>query len=113
VLTSIKLLRTVIWAIFAGGIQALPLLGALRRFRWATVVTVVVLVECAVVAMSHGRCPLTNLAARFTSDRADNFDIYLPVWLARYNKIIFGSLFVAGELVVLGYWFRGRRRMPL
>jgi hypothetical protein len=23
-------------------------------------------------------------------DRADNFDIYLPVWLARHNKVIFG-----------------------
>lgn len=28
--------------------------------------------------------------------------------LALYNKIIFGTLFVAGELVVLGCWFRNR-----
>jgi hypothetical protein len=29
------------------------------------------------------RCPLTGIAARYTDDRRDNFDIYLPPWLAR------------------------------
>ena len=36
------------------------------------------------------------LAARYTDDRRANFDIYLPVWLARYNKHVFGPLYVAG-----------------
>jgi hypothetical protein len=36
------------------------------------------------------RLALTNVAARYTNDRRDNFDIVLPLWLARYNKIIFG-----------------------
>jgi hypothetical protein len=52
--------------------------------------------------------PLSDFAARFTIDRNSNFAIYLPDWLAQYNKVIFGVLFVAGELVVLGYWFRER-----
>jgi hypothetical protein len=29
-------------------------------------------------------------------DRSANFHIYLPEWLARYNKQIFGPLYVAG-----------------
>ena len=41
------------------------------------------------------RCPLTDLAARYTDDRRANFDIYLPLWLAANNKRIFGSVFVA------------------
>ncbi len=41
----------------------------------------------------------TDLAARYTEDRRGNFDIYLPVWLARQNKTIFGTLFLAGGLV--------------
>jgi hypothetical protein len=49
---------------------------------------------------------LTNWAARFTDDRADNFDIYLPNWLARYNKVIFGTLFAVNELIVLWRWLR-------
>jgi hypothetical protein len=52
------------------------------------------------------------LAAQFTDSNADNFDIYLPNWLARHNKAIFGVLFVAGELVVLGCWLRGRYATP-
>jgi hypothetical protein len=36
------------------------------------------------------------IAARYTSDRSANFDIYLPRWIARYNKEIFGSLFAVG-----------------
>ena len=42
-----------------------------------------------------------GLAARFTYDRADNFDIYLPKLLARHNQAILGTLFVIGELIVL------------
>ena len=37
--------------------------------------------------------------------RSANFDIYLPVWLARYNKAIFGTLFVVGGLFVLARWW--------
>jgi hypothetical protein len=62
--------------------------------------------ECLVLAVNRGRCPLTNLAARYTDERAANFDIYLPEWLARHNKSIFGLLFVAGELVLLWRWAR-------
>jgi hypothetical protein len=108
VLTAIRLLHTVIWALLAASILALPVLGMLRRFRWAAIITVIVLLECAVLAANGGRCPLSDLAARFTVDRNSNFDIYLPSWLAQHNKVIFGLLFVAGELVVVGNWLRDR-----
>jgi hypothetical protein len=106
VLTAIKLLHTVIWSLLAASIVALPVAGVLRRFRWAAILTLIVLLECGVLAVNGGRCPLSDLAARFTVDRAYNFDIYLPNWLAEHNKLIFGVLFVAGELVVVGYWLR-------
>jgi len=32
----------------------------------------------------------------------------LPNWSAQHNKVIFGVLFVAGELVALRCWFRER-----
>jgi hypothetical protein len=50
------------------------------------------------------RCPLTSLAARYTEDRSPNFDIYLPRWLAQYNKQIFGTLFIAGLLYAAWMW---------
>lgn len=104
-LVGIKLLHTAIWFFFAACIVAIPVAGALRRFRAAALLIGVVLVECAVLALNRRRCPLTDLAARYTSERADNFDIYLPLWLARHNKTIFGTLFALGVLFVLVRWW--------
>jgi hypothetical protein len=103
---AIKVVHTVVWAMVAGSIVALPFAGAFRRFRWAAILTGLVLLECLALALNRGRCPLSDMAAHFTADRADNFDIFLPNWLARYNKIIFGGWFIAGELVVLWYWLK-------
>ena len=108
VLTAIKLLHTVIWAFVAGTILVLPVTGVLRRFRWALILTVIVLLEFGVLVLNGGRCPLSDWAARFTADHAPNFDIFLPVWLAEHNKLIFSVLFVAGELLVIGCWLKER-----
>ncbi len=105
-LVAIKLLHTLIWAFFAGCILAIPVLAWRGRFRWATVMIGVVAVECLILAFNGMRCPLTDLAAPYTANRADNFDIYLPVWLARWNKHIFGALYVAG---ILATWLLRQR----
>jgi len=94
-LTAIKLLHTAIWAFIAGCILALPVAGLMHRFDWAVALTVLILVECGVLGLNGGRCPLTNWAGHFTDERRDNFDIFLPEWLARWNKAIFGKLFVS------------------
>jgi hypothetical protein len=106
-LTLIKIAHTVVWACFATGIVAIPFAGINRRFDWVFVLTALVLLECLVILLNRGRCPLTDLAASFTDNRPDNFDIYLPMWLARHNKTIFGSLFVAGEVIVVWCWLKG------
>jgi hypothetical protein len=72
-----------------------------RQVFW---LTGIILVEIIVLVLNGWQCPLTGVAARYTDDRQDNFDIYLPAWLARYNKAIFGSLLVAGEFIVLLRW---------
>lgn len=105
ILTRIKLVHTAIWLFFVGCIVAIPVTSALRHFRWATVLSGLVLVECAVLVMNRGHCPLTDMAGRYTEDRIENFDIYLPLWLARRNKMIFGSLFASGELFLLVRWW--------
>ena len=89
--------------------MALPIAGLRRRFRWAAGLSALILVEGVVLAMNHFRCPLTDLAARYTEERGANFDIYLPEWLARNNQSIFGALFVAGGLFTLWRWFVARR----
>ena len=103
-LVVVKLAHSAVWAVLAGCVLALPVVAVKRGFDWAAILTAVILVECGVLGLNHGRCPLTDLAARFTSNRADNFDIYLPLWLAHYNKTIFGILFVLNEAFVLWCW---------
>ena len=44
---------------------------------------------------------MTDLAAKYTADRSPNFDIYMPNWLARHNKAIFGALFLVNEVIFL------------
>jgi hypothetical protein len=103
-LRLIKTAHTVAWAFFASCILLIPVLALERRFAAAAVVIGIVCVEVVIILVNQWRCPLTAVAARYTQDRRANFDIYLPEWLARYNKEIFGTLFAAGVLltVVLG-----------
>ncbi len=55
------------------------------------------------LAFKSSRDPV--LASRSTDDRRDNFDIYLPLWLARHNKVIFGTLFAAGLVFTAALWW--------
>jgi hypothetical protein len=105
-LALVKLVHTVVWAIFVVCILAIPIAALAGRLRLALVLSVVVLVEVAILAANHMRCPLTDVAAHYTDDRSDAFDIFLPPWLARHNKEIFGTIFVAGEGVLAWCWLR-------
>ena len=96
-----KIAHTVVWVIFASAILAIPPAVIAGDRALALGLVGLVSVECLVLAVNRMRCPLTSVAARYTSDRRPNFDIYLPEWLARQNKVIFGSLFAADVVLVL------------
>lgn len=64
------------------------------------------LVECAVLIFNKGVCPLTPLASKYTLERQDNFDIYLPNIIAKYNKQIFGILFIMALTLIIYNLFR-------
>ena len=64
------------------------------------------LMGCTLIFFTITECPLTDVAGQFTEDRRDNFDIYLPEWLARHNKGIFGTLYVAGCILAVGWHFQ-------
>jgi hypothetical protein len=98
-LRLVKIAHTVVWAIFAFCILVIAPLAWFGHDREASVLIMVVVVELLVLLVNGGNCPLTAVAARYTTDRRDNFDIYLPQWLARYNKIIFGSIYLFGVAV--------------
>ena len=103
-LRAVKVVHTLVWATFAGCILVLPVAAYFKNFQVAALLVAIVLVEVVVLSANHFRCPLTDIASRYTDDRSANFDIYLPWWIARYNKEIFGSLFVAGIVFTLFRW---------
>lgn len=108
VLAAIKLLHTIIWAIFVACIAAIPIAACEHHFRLTACLSVLIWSECGVLAIKRGRCPMTIVAERFTAERKPNSDIYLPEWLARWNKLVFGSLFVACQILAVIAWMRDR-----
>ncbi|ABD88302.1 hypothetical protein [Rhodopseudomonas palustris] len=105
-LTAIKALHTTVWAVFALSILAIPLLTLSGQLAIALWTSLFVWIEVIVLAGNRMRCPLTAIAARYTPDRAANFDIYLPLWLASSNKLIFGTLFAASQVLLLWQFTR-------
>ena len=104
-LRIVKIVHTLVWAFFVACIIAIPVTAWQGRFRATLVFTLIVCAEVAVLGLNRMRCPLTDIAARYTDERADNFDIYLPLWLARHNKHVFGTLYAAGMIYALVRWF--------
>ncbi len=108
-LIAIKLLHAAVWVFFVGCIFGISVSAAIHEFPWAAIFTAAVLIECAILLFNGGRCPLAKIAARYTEERRDNFDIYLPLWLARHNMAIFGALFVLSEVYTIALWVVHRR----
>lgn len=98
--------HTLVWAFFVACIVAIPLAAWRGALGTAAGFAAIVAVEFIVLAANGRRCPLTSVARRYTDERRDNFDIYLPNWLARHNKLIFGALYVAGVAFALARWMR-------
>ena len=103
-LRTIKVIHTIVWAFFAGSIVAIPVLAWLEDYPAALLFIAIVFVEVVILVINGMRCPLTGVAARYTDDRHDNFDIYLPEWLARHNKVVFGLLYGLGIVFTIARW---------
>lgn len=102
-LIAIKLLHTAVWVFM--NVAIFYLLYAVitdRIDRWAWIALAVIGLECLVLLVFKMACPLTLVARRYSDSTAANFDIYLPEWLARNNKLIYGVLLV-GILVGLAW----------
>lgn len=101
-LVIIKIVHTVIWAFFVFLIFYILYSGIsnnINTFTW--VATGLVLAEGLVLLSFRMFCPLTILARRYSVSEKANFDIYLPNWLARNNKLIFTTIFLVGLTIVI------------
>jgi hypothetical protein len=48
-----------------------------------------ILMEGITLLIFNKMCPLTIMACKYSQSTKYNFDIYLPEWLARYNKQVY------------------------
>lgn len=101
-LLVLKLVHTAIWIFFVGVIFYILYSGITNRINWYTWIAIGLIVgEGLVLVLFKMFCPITVLARKYSDSNKDNFDIFLPNWLARYNKIIFTSIYLIGVIIVL------------
>ncbi len=98
----IKIIHTIIWAIMVAAILYILYCGLTNQFNILLWVSIgLIFLEGLALLLNKWNCPLTSIAARYTPDRTDNFDIYLPIFLAKYTKTVFSALFVIGLFIVI------------
>ncbi|WP_297704471.1 hypothetical protein [uncultured Eudoraea sp.] len=98
----IKLTHTLIWMFFVAVIFYVVysgITGAINTYTWLGIVLVIG--EGIVLLLFRMFCPLTVLARKYSDSQKDNFDIFLPNWLAKNNKLIFTTIFLIGLVLVI------------
>jgi uncharacterized sodium:solute symporter family permease YidK len=77
------------------------IINKINKFVWIGIALFVF--EVIVLLIFKNNCPLTIIARKYSDSKKDNFDIYLPNWLAKNNKVIYAFfLFV----FIFGLCFR-------
>jgi len=103
-LLTIKIIHTIIWIFFnvvLGYMAYAVIINKINIYVWLGVAAVIG--EGIVLLLFKKMCPLTIMARKYSDSTKDNFDIFLPNWLARYNKLIYTSIFV---LILCGIIYR-------
>lgn len=101
-LLAVKLIHSIIWLILATTTFYILYSGLFNRitvYTWIAIATIVG--EGIILLIFKWKCPLTVVARRYSDSQKDNFDIFLPEWLARQNKTIFTIIFLTGVLLVV------------
>lgn len=94
-LRTIKLIHTLVWLFFNVVIFYMLYAVLVNKLdRWLWIGFTLVLLEGLTLIIFRWTCPLTVLARKYSDSTNDNFDIYLPNWLAKHTKLIYTSLVV-------------------
>jgi hypothetical protein len=72
-----------------------------RIDKWVWICIGLVVLEGLVLLVFKKMCPITVIARKYSDSTRDNFDIFLPNWLARYNKEIYTTIFLVSILILL------------
>lgn len=101
-LVIIKTIHTIIW--FFYNVVLFYLLYAVITNKidiWVWICIGLVILEGIVLFIYKSLCPITIIARKYSDSTKDNFDIYLPNWLAKYNKQIYTSIFILAIIILI------------
>jgi len=102
-LVLVKLLHTAIWIFFNIVIFYLLYAVIVNKIDiWVWVCLGLIGIETLILLVFQRVCPVTLLAKRYSDSSRANFDIYLPHWLAKHNKLIYSTI-VLIAVVILFY----------
>jgi hypothetical protein len=97
----IKISHTIIWLFFNVVIFYLLYAVIVNKIdKWVWICIGLVLLEGFVLVLFIMFCPLTVIARKYSDSTKANFDIFLPNWLAKYNKLIYTSIFGVAVLIL-------------
>jgi len=106
-LILVKTIHTLIWVFYNCVIFYMLYASMANKFDiWLAVCYCLVLLEGLILLLFKFTCPLTLIARRYTSDPSDNFDIFLPLWLARNTKRIYTAVVVIIVFITAFQWLR-------
>ena len=101
-LQIIKLVHTAIWLFFNVVIGYMVYAVIVNRIDfWFWFCLGLILLESLTLVIFKMYCPLTVWARKYSDSTQENFDIYLPNWVAKYNKLIYTSIVVVVLIVAL------------
>ncbi len=99
----IKLLHSLIWVFYNVVIFYLLYAVIVNKIDgWVWTCVGLVLLEGLILLLFKTICPITLIARKYSDSTSPNFDIFLPAWLAKYNKAIYTGIF-AIALLILAY----------
>lgn len=94
-LKLIKIAHTAIWVFFNVVIFYMLYAVLVNKVDiWLWVGYGIIVLEGIVLLIFKMYCPLTVWARKYSDSTKDNFDIYLPNWLAKHNKLIYTLIMV-------------------
>jgi hypothetical protein len=101
-LTLIKSIHTTIWLFFNFVILYMLYAAISNKLDiWLWIGYGFVSLEGLTLLIFKSHCPLNLLARKYTNSTKDNFDIYLPNWLAKYTKLIYTTIFAIATIITI------------
>lgn len=101
-LLVIKIIHTAIWLFYNVIIFYLLYAVVVDKIdKWVWICVGLVVAEGFVLLIFKWFCPLTVIARNYSDSKKHNFDIFLPEWLAKHNKLIYTGIFGIAILLLI------------